>query len=416
MIDDVRFPEDISYGAQGGPRFVTQIVVSGRGKERRNRLWRRALHQFSVSHEMLRPDESHALLDFFFARQGKTRGFRFKWWMDYSTDQPIAGAKHALLPLSATVFQLQKLYTDAGGSYARRITRPVAETVHLYHPTTGVELTSGFTLDANTGKVTFAVAPGYTPEATFEFDLPVRFGTDEMEMVDVSLVEQEWTRIPLVEILEGDSLGLGGGGTTAFTETRFPEDIANGAQGGPRFVTAVIKAESGAEGRTPIWPRGRHRFDVSHALRNPEQAQALLAFFYCRGGRHQGFRLKWQRDYSTDQPEAGAKHTTAPIDSTRFQLQKVYTSGSVSYARPITKPRAETVRLYRPDTGALIASSDYVLDDTTGVVTFDSAPGFTPKARFEFDCAVRFDSDEMQMTDESGAAASWPRIPIVELP
>ena len=61
---------------------------------------------------------------------------------------------------------------------------------------------SGWTVDTTTGSVTFATAPGAGVPITagFEFDVPVRFDTD---MLDVTLdIERlgSITSIPLLEI------------------------------------------------------------------------------------------------------------------------------------------------------------------------------------------------------------------------
>ena len=65
-----------------------------------------------------------------------------------------------------------------------------------------VEQMAGWTLDATTGIVTFTAAPsiGVIIRAGFEFDVPVRFDTD---MLDVTLdIERlgSITSIPLLEI------------------------------------------------------------------------------------------------------------------------------------------------------------------------------------------------------------------------
>ena len=66
----------------------------------------------------------------------------------------------------------------------------------------GIEQMSGWTMDATTGVVIFAAAPGAGVAVTagFEFDVPVRFDTD---MLDVTLdIERlgSITSIPLLEI------------------------------------------------------------------------------------------------------------------------------------------------------------------------------------------------------------------------
>ena len=82
----------------------------------------------------------------------------------------------------------------------RTIAKPVAGTVRVALGT--VEQMSGWALDTTTGVVTFTTAPdnGVIVRAGFEFDVPVRFDTD---MLDVTLdIERlgSITSIPLLEI------------------------------------------------------------------------------------------------------------------------------------------------------------------------------------------------------------------------
>jgi uncharacterized protein (TIGR02217 family) len=37
---EVRFPDNIAYGATGGPEFATTVVATGAGHEKRNVNWR----------------------------------------------------------------------------------------------------------------------------------------------------------------------------------------------------------------------------------------------------------------------------------------------------------------------------------------------------------------------------------------
>jgi uncharacterized protein (TIGR02217 family) len=38
----VRFPDNITYGATGGPEFATTVVATGSGQEKRNVNWAQA--------------------------------------------------------------------------------------------------------------------------------------------------------------------------------------------------------------------------------------------------------------------------------------------------------------------------------------------------------------------------------------
>ena len=66
----------------------------------------------------------------------------------------------------------------------------------------GVATTSGWTIDSTTGIITFAAAPGAGVSVTagFEFDVPVRFDTDELPVtLDIERLGSI-TSIPLVEV------------------------------------------------------------------------------------------------------------------------------------------------------------------------------------------------------------------------
>jgi uncharacterized protein (TIGR02217 family) len=85
----------------------------------------------------------------------------------------------------------------------RPIQKPVGGTVRV--AVAGVEQAIGpaFTCDPTTGLVTFAAPPppGAAVTAGFEFDVPVRFDTDELD-IDLSAFEAgEVPRVPLVEVV-----------------------------------------------------------------------------------------------------------------------------------------------------------------------------------------------------------------------
>ena len=93
-----------------------------------------------------------------------------------------------------------KRYTSGAQTWTRTITKPVAGT--LLVALNGVNQASGWTVDALTGIVTFTVAPGngVAVSAGFEFDVPVRFDSETM---DVTLDFERLgsiDSIPLVEL------------------------------------------------------------------------------------------------------------------------------------------------------------------------------------------------------------------------
>jgi uncharacterized protein (TIGR02217 family) len=100
---------------------------------------------------------------------------------------------------ATTAFQLVKRYESGAQTWTRRIVKPVAGTVRVARA--GVEATSGWSVDVATGVVTFAAAPaGVLVTAGFEFDVPVRFDADRLDVTwDLDRLGSI-ASIPLVEV------------------------------------------------------------------------------------------------------------------------------------------------------------------------------------------------------------------------
>ena len=202
---EVRFPDNISRGARGGPERRTQIVELASGAEERNASWANSRRRYDVAYGIRRADDLAAVVAFFEARNGRLHGFRFKDWADFKsclpsqtpgpTNQPIGSGNGA-----ATLFQLTKRYTSGAQSWSRTITKPVAGTVTI--ALNGTPQASGWSVSTTSGLITFATAPaaGVAITAGFEFDVPVRFDTDALDVtLDLERLGSI-TSIPLVEI------------------------------------------------------------------------------------------------------------------------------------------------------------------------------------------------------------------------
>lgn len=202
---EVRFPDNISRGARGGPERRTQIVELASGDEERNASWANSRRRYDVSYGIRRADDLAAVVAFFEARSGRLYGFRFKDWADHRSCLPsrAPAAMDQQIGIGdgvATIFQLVKRYASGGQSWTRAITKPVAGTVQI--ALNGVAQGSGWSVDHKTGLVSFDTAPttGIAISAGFEFDVPVRFDSD---VLDVTLdIERlgSITSIPLLEI------------------------------------------------------------------------------------------------------------------------------------------------------------------------------------------------------------------------
>jgi uncharacterized protein (TIGR02217 family) len=202
---EVRFPDAISRGARGGPERRTQIVELASGDEERNASWANSRRRYDVAYGIRRADDLAAVVAFFEARNGRLHGFRFKDWGDHRSCLPSGTPSPLDQPLGVgdgvrTAFPLLKRYASGPQFWTRAITKPVAGTVRV--ALGGTEQTSGWSVDTTTGVVTFGSAPaaGTAVTAGFEFDTPVRFDTDALDVtLDLERLGSI-TSIPLLEI------------------------------------------------------------------------------------------------------------------------------------------------------------------------------------------------------------------------
>jgi len=193
---EVRFPDNVAYGATGGPEFATTVLATGSGHEKRNANWAEARGRWDVASGLKTQAQLDELIAFFRARKGKAYGFWFKDWTDYKGTGQLLGIGDD----AETGFQLVKHYPSGSVIEVRTITKPVAGTVKVYLD--GIEQLSGWSIDTATGIVTFDVAPGAGVQVTadFEFDVPARFDTDHMAVTIETYRLHNWQQIGVIEL------------------------------------------------------------------------------------------------------------------------------------------------------------------------------------------------------------------------
>lgn len=206
---DVRFPTAISRNAQGGPERRTDVVVLGSGYEERNSRWADSRRSYNAGYGVKSLDDLHQIIAFFEERRGRLHGFRWRDPMDWKSCAPnVAPSPLDQIIGSGTglnaVFQLRKVYGSAFAPWTRDIKKPVAGTVRV--AVSGVEKAVGtdYAVDPATGVVTFLAghipATGETVTAAFEFDVPVRFDTDKLEINLSGFTSGIIPNIPIVEV------------------------------------------------------------------------------------------------------------------------------------------------------------------------------------------------------------------------
>jgi uncharacterized protein (TIGR02217 family) len=173
--------------------FDTLILQNGAGAEIRYSRIVEPRYSFSASDMILTKDEFIYLKGFFEARKGKYEGFRFANPLDYKTSgvevelAPDVTTQGVLIETAtAGEYQLAKRYTVAGVNCYKTIRKVKAGTTVFY---SGGSPTSGPTIDLNSGIVTGGSA-GLTVEC--EYDLPVRFDLDEIELELLTMESAEY--------------------------------------------------------------------------------------------------------------------------------------------------------------------------------------------------------------------------------
>lgn len=204
---EVQFPPDISYGAQGGPKRLTQVVTLKSGFEQRNQSWLHSRRNYNAGLGLTGPLKMqylYATIKFWEARAGRLYGFRWKDWADFKSGDPTQQTTNVDQAIgvgnaSNQDFQLIKTYADSGGSYTRLIKKPVAGTLKV--ALNGANQASGWTINTTTGILHFTSAPGNGVAVTagFEFDVPARFDDDELT---ISIDAFQAGSVPTIKVVE----------------------------------------------------------------------------------------------------------------------------------------------------------------------------------------------------------------------
>jgi uncharacterized protein (TIGR02217 family) len=201
---EVRFPLRLALATSGGPVRRTDIVRLSNGLESRNARWSEARRSYDAGSSVKGIDDLYEIVRFFEARMGQLYGFRFRDPLDHKSCGPGEAVTAFDQVLGEgdgvrTEFQLVKSYADAGGGVVRPIAKPVEGSVVV--AVDGVTVADA-AVDAAGGTVTFQAAPaaGATVSAGFEFDVPVRFDIDRLEINLTAFRAGQVPSVPLTEI------------------------------------------------------------------------------------------------------------------------------------------------------------------------------------------------------------------------
>lgn len=203
FLENLVFPDNISYGSSGGPGFTTHVFTGTSSFEQRVIGWSLARGRWNVGYGIRDKADMDAVRRIFYEARGKAHGFRFKDWHDYTVTNSLIGVGNGV----TSEYQITKTYGTTN-PYVRRITKPVAGTltvtVNGVPVPVGPANTNNATVNTETGIVTFgaSVIPADTHEVrvSCQFHVPVRFDTDQMSPSHEGFETETWGDIPIVEI------------------------------------------------------------------------------------------------------------------------------------------------------------------------------------------------------------------------
>jgi uncharacterized protein (TIGR02217 family) len=154
---------------------------------------------------------------------------------------------------------------------------------------------------------------------------------------------------------------------------RFPDTISYGSAGGPEYNTTIVTMSSGQEYRNSNWSYPRQRYDVAFGVKSHAELEDVYYFFHIAKGKQNGFRFKDFMDYTSTLLGSVPSMLDQNIGAgngilVAFQLKKTYSKGALVQERIISKPISGTVLIAIGG----VSDSNWTLNDTTGVVTFDA--------------------------------------------
>jgi uncharacterized protein (TIGR02217 family) len=266
-------------------------------------------------------------------------------------------------------------------------------------------VTTAYTLDAETGVVTFDDAPAFGVIIRWSgtYDLPMRFAAQEMP-TDLVQIDRFANALTLVEDRGSAAVTPGVAEETIplTVVSRLPFELAEGSLFGPVHRLLVLSGEDEVTERIDVEAGTRLTAVVGYRSRPWTDIQCLLAFFWGRRGRYASFQVHDPSDYTALTATLSGVGTGT---ATMFPVRKAYSSGATTEYRRIYRP-VSAVQVYLD---GVLQTSGYTLNTTRGEITFTTPPanGVEVAAICEmFDTLVRFDTDTLDITLDTPHTAS----------
>jgi uncharacterized protein (TIGR02217 family) len=204
----------------------------------------------------------------------------------------------------------------------------------------------------------------------------------------------------------------------------FPDIVSFNASssGGAGFKTAIMQITSGASVSAAQWQGSRGAWSIDCVNLNQMEMEALRTLFYEVRGRAYAFRFKDWNDHKLPNwlevpgdldpiPQLFVTDGTTP----GFQLYKRYEDQGGLFQRKIIKPVLSTLRVFDGSMNPTL----FIVDEKTGIVVLtpevSGTVGQPIYGHCEFDCWVRFDTDQADIETVEPGVYSWTGIKLTEV-
>ena len=207
QFSEERFPIDVSFGSTGGPERRTDIVTLGSGQEQRNQRWARSRRRYEAGYGIKDLDSLHRVLAFYEARRGPLIGFRYRDPLDWKSCSPLQEISYDDQEIGIgdgvqTTFPISKSYGEGSSKYTRLIEKPVLASVVVAVDGNPIAPSQ---YEVEGGEIEFQPtsipAAGSVVSAGYEFDVPVRFASDQLTISLSAFAAGDVPTIPLMEIV-----------------------------------------------------------------------------------------------------------------------------------------------------------------------------------------------------------------------
>jgi uncharacterized protein (TIGR02217 family) len=202
IFHEVVFPDDVSIGAKVKKVRLFDSVQTVRGHVSRNAVGEDSYAEFDISFGIDNVQKADGVYEFWQARRGGLYAFRFKDWSEFKSCGAAAtpsSTDQQMLQLTPTTFQLQKTYSDAGGSYSKMIKKPISGTLTVNDSVSDLSEGANYSVDYTTGIVTLFVVPPGPPTAGFQFHTPVAF---KDQSLDAEMLWEDQSSLPSIMLME----------------------------------------------------------------------------------------------------------------------------------------------------------------------------------------------------------------------